>query len=296
MEHSNRSRHEKIRPCADCLPSGMILRNRFVVRQRIAATGLSTVYRGYDRLTGRAIAIKRLSTGQQPGGLPRLSAIRMFVAEAALLETFDHMQVPELYAVFHECGDYYMITQYIAGTPLDQLLEGGGLTHALGLAICASLCDAVEALHRRAIVHADLKPCNIIVLASGRVALVDFGLARRRGEPAAIDEAMGTPPYSPPEQWAGEPLDERSDLYALGRVLEELFTVVCCPALRKAVQPALAKAPTSRFATVAQLRQALAAAYAEEHAQAERHLRRWDAWQLAAILAALAALAVLCLR
>lgn len=281
----------------DRLPAGFRLCGRYVLQRQLATTALSTVYCGFDSETRTLVAIKRLSTEAQPGGLTRASALRVLEAEGQLLRAIDHPQVPRFYDFVCHGDDYFLITEYVAGVPLDALLEEQPPTRTRALAIGRSLCAVVEALHRAGIVHADIKPGNIIVQPNDRVVLLDFGLARRAGRPAAVAVAMGTPHYAPPEQRAGAPLDERSDIYALGCVLDELFTVGRCAALRQAIAPALASVPAERFAGVPALRRALGQAFAAEFGQpAPIHKPLWDAWTIAALLMVLLALAALLLH
>jgi serine/threonine-protein kinase len=253
------------------LQPGTILRDRFVVVRQVAVTGLSTVYQGFDQRSNSYVAIKRLSTAPRPGGLSRANAIRLFIREALLLRDLDSPQLPHLRVAFRIGGDYFVITDFVEGTPLNKLLDRGRVTPAAAWAIAESLCDAVAALHRHEphLIHADIKPNNIIVGPRWRVTLLDFGLARQRGVSTLVDEIMGTPPYTPPEQWAGQPLDERSDLYALAKVLDELFAVVRVPSPRWMLARGAAQAPADRFASVNTLRRALHVARALE---AER---RW---------------------
>ncbi|MFN8503802.1 serine/threonine-protein kinase [Kouleothrix sp.] len=295
MEQPFASTPNEQRPYPDPLPPSFRLNGRYQVARMLASTNLSTVYRGIDLRTRVPVAIKRLSTQLRPGGLPRAEAQRAFVAEALLLKSIDHPQVPRMHDLIRDHGDYFMVLDYIGGQRLDALLEDEPLSRERAVAIARSLCAAAEALHRAGIVHADIKPNNVIVRPGDRVTLLDFGLARRVGQPAALDAAMGTPPYAPPEQWLSEPLDARSDVYALGHVLGELFDTVRCPELRQALAPALADAPAERFADVPALRRALAQSYAARHAAPEP-LHPPDAWAVAAILALLATLAILLLH
>ncbi len=225
MEQPFASAPNEQRPYPDPLPPSFRLNGRYQVARMLASTNLSTVYRGIDLRTRVPVAIKRLSTQLRPGGLPRAEAQRAFVAEALLLKSIDHPQVPRMHDLIRDHGDYFMVLDYIGGQRLDALLEDEPLSRERAVAIARSLCAAAEALHRAGIVHADIKPNNVIVRPGDRVTLLDFGLARRVGQPAALDAAMGTPPYAPPEQWLSEPLDARSDVYALGHVLGELGMV-----------------------------------------------------------------------
>jgi len=99
------------------------------------------------------------------------------------------------------------------------------LSMAEALRIAAQICDGLSELHKRGIVHRDFKPDNIMIDRGGNVKLMDFGLARRLDPDATVSVAAGTPGYMAPEQSAGLHVDHRTDIYALGLVLCELFGV-----------------------------------------------------------------------
>jgi serine/threonine protein kinase len=176
----------------------------------------------------------------------------------------DHPQLPCLYTAFRLGVDCYMVMDYVDGVPLDQVLADRQLARTEAVAIADSLCAVIAYLHsqRPPIIHADIKPSNVMCVR-GRVVLLDLGLARPR-DPASYDgEPIGTLPYAPPEQRHGAPLDERSDTYALGVLLQELFDMSCGPALGCTLARATAPTPRDRFATVRHLQRAL-------HATAEQ--------------------------
>lgn len=157
----------------------------------------------------------------------------MLVGEALLLQKIEQAQLPQLISILCEQDDYYLVTAYVEGRLLDQILAGGELAPGRAWRIARSLCNAVEGLHRQdpPVIHGDIKPNNMIVGPGDRVTLLDLGSSRRYGEPPALDAIMGTPPYTAPEQWAGEPLDQRSDIYSLGRALDEIFRSLAAPRL-----------------------------------------------------------------
>lgn len=287
MRANEASRHRKAQLCEDHLPPGRLLDGRFMVVRRISATAMSTVYYGYDLDSDQKIAIKHLSTAERPAGLPRSSAIRVLVGEALLLQEIEQAQLPQLISIFCEQDDYYLVTTYVEGRSLDQILAGGELAPRRAWRIARSLCDAVEGLHRQdpPVIHGDIKPNNMIVGPGDRVTLLDLGLSRRCGEPPALDAIMGTPPYTAPEQWAGEPLDQRSDIYSLGRVLDEIFEVARCAAPRRALARATAQAPADRFESVGQLRRAIAAARAAAERRSPARELAPDCWSLLGLLA-----------
>jgi serine/threonine protein kinase len=245
------------------LRPGTVLRRRFVVGHMLAATNLSTVYLGWEqgrRWAERRVVIKRLSLAPNPGGLSREVAIHAFRQEVALLASLHHPQLPRLRAAFQRDDDYYMVMDYVDGITLDAVMDRGPISLALALAIADDLCDVLAYLHRQhsPIIHADIKPSNVMLAAGGRIVLLDLGLARRRDSWQVDDTPIGTLPYAPPEQRRGAPLDERSDLYALGVLLQEILgSAANHPTLRAALYGATAPLPDDRYATVRQFQRTL---------------------------------------
>jgi serine/threonine-protein kinase len=117
--------------------------------------------------------------------------------------------------------------EYVPGTMLKEVIDRKGrVALAPGLQIAKQLCRGLGAVHEAGIIHRDIKPHNVMVLPSGVVKLMDFGIARSEegADLTADGQTVGTPYYMSPEQARGERLDPRSDLYSVGVVLYELFT------------------------------------------------------------------------
>lgn len=153
-----------------------------------------------------------------------------FEREQALLARLDHPGIARLIdAGSSPEGQPYMVMDYVDGRTLTDHCQAMGLPLAARLEIFDQICDAVAYAHRHLVVHCDLKPQNILVRADGRVALLDFGIARlvdmeesASGEPQTRALRL-TPQYAAPEQLAGEPQTTLTDVYSLGLVLHELL-------------------------------------------------------------------------
>lgn len=153
-----------------------------------------------------------------------------FEREQALLARLEHPGIARLIdAGSAPDGQPYMVMEYIDGRTLVDHCNAAGLSIAQRLALFEQICDAVAYAHRHLVVHCDLKPQNILVRADGRVALLDFGIARlvdieegESGEPHTRTIRL-TPQYAAPEQLAGQPQTTLTDVYTLGLLLHELL-------------------------------------------------------------------------
>ena len=180
-------------------------------------------------------------------GAPHAHGTRLVRREIDVLGALDHRAVPKLVDASDDEPAYLASTR-AEGSALRTLLAEcpppwpGEAIAELGIQIA----DVLAHVHNRGFAYGDLKPEHVFVSDEGRVTVVDYGSARRldeKGAPGTYDR--GTPAYAPPEQALGDALDARSDLYALGRVLEELGAGALAPALKKLVE----RMPPNRFAS-----------------------------------------------
>ena len=150
-----------------------------------------------------------------------------FRREAALLASIAHPGLTRIHEIGESQGRPYLVMDLLDGTPLAELLTGGALPVPRVLDLALEVVGPLAAVHRKGLVHRDLKPHNIMVLPDGAARLIDFGLATHTGDgessSAARLAAVGTLAYAPPEQsgMLKRPVDQRSDLYSLGVVLFE---------------------------------------------------------------------------
>jgi predicted Ser/Thr protein kinase len=201
---------------------------RYRLLARLGAGGMGTVYKAEDPQLGRVVALKVPRFDGPPQDVAR--RVQRFQREARAAAQVWHPHVCPLYDVGEHEGQPYVVMAYIEGQSLAERLAGGGyedVAEAVGVA--RQLLDALQAVHARGIVHRDLKPGNVMLDASSRAVLMDFGLARpeQEGEPFTTDGVvLGTPSYMAPEQAAGQGdrVGPWTDLYALGVVLYQMLT------------------------------------------------------------------------
>ena len=215
----------------DPLP-GQLLAGRYRVRARVAEGGMAVVYAADDAQTGEALALKVLApvlTGDE-------TAMTRLRREAELGALLRHPNVCPILAMASAPGGIvFVVMPFLAGETLAQRLQRTGvLPPALVARIVLDVAAGLDAAHAHGIVHRDLKPENVMIcpVAGGaeRAVVMDFGLATSRQARMAARRltrtgmVMGTPEFMSPEQLRDEPLDARSDVYALALVTCELLT------------------------------------------------------------------------
>jgi serine/threonine protein kinase len=211
---------------------GLVVGGRFRILEKLAVTAMSQVYRGVDERSGRLVAIKVLvARDQRPETWHKYRA--RFFREADALSRLRHPHVVKVFdhGLIHN-DIPYLVMEYLEGASLCTLLKHETpRPHAI-LALAEQVTRALEAAHAEGIVHRDLKPSNLLV--SGpligdtvpHVHLIDFGIAKDLDDTTdltGMHTVVGTPMYMAPEQTMGDPVDGRTDIYALGCLLFRLF-------------------------------------------------------------------------
>ena len=211
-----------------------MVEGRYVLDREIAGGGMGRIFEGRDRLLGRTVAIK---TTRDARGAER------FEQEVRLAARLQHPGIVTVYdAGFLPTGEPFLVMKRVLGRSLDRVIADADSLEER-LALLPSLTAAVDALayaHDQGVIHRDLKPSNIIVGAFGETVVVDFGLAKEVSAVEAVESSelhggggpgitqegtvMGTPAYMAPEQAAGESVDTRADVYALGAVIHQMLT------------------------------------------------------------------------
>ena len=199
----------------------------------LGAGGMGEVYRARDARLGRDVALKILPAAflSDPDRLAR------FEREARILASLNHPRIGAIYGVEESDGVRALVLEIVEGPTLAERLRAGSMSIGEALAVARQIAEALEAAHDRGIVHRDLKPANVKLTADGSVKVLDFGLARTLEPPEAVGSSptvtadgtqsgaiLGTAAYMSPEQARGQPVDRRTDVWALGCVLYEMLT------------------------------------------------------------------------
>jgi len=196
----------------------------------LGAGGMGEVYRASDHTLGRDVALKILpeALAHDPVRTER------FRREARAVAALNHPHIVTIHSVEQSGGLQYLTMELVDGTSLDQKIPPGGLPIDALLTMALELVDGLAAAHEKGIVHRDLKPANVMVTRSGRIKILDFGLAKvAEVSGGGTDETvaqtsdgtvLGTMPYMSPEQIEGLPLDPRSDIFSFGVMLYEMAT------------------------------------------------------------------------
>jgi eukaryotic-like serine/threonine-protein kinase len=266
----------------------------------LARGGMGDVYRAADPRLGRDVALKTLTSPERGDG----HAVERFLQEARITASLDHPNIVKVFDVGMSNGRPYLVSELLDGETLRAPIGRGAVAPADALSIATALTSGLVAAHARGLVHRDLKPENIFLTRSGTAKILDFGIAKLAQDPALprglatlTGVVLGTAGYLAPEQVRGDPVDARTDLFALGSILFELMTgqrafvrdhtidtlhaivhddppdlLPRGTAMTAIVRRLLAKAPDARFQSAADLLWALEQIDSSEERSASRHL------------------------
>jgi tetratricopeptide (TPR) repeat protein len=258
---------------------------RYQIVGEVGRGGFATVYQGYDAGLQRPVALKVL----HPELVRDEVALRRFQREAVAVARLRHPNIVVVYEFSQHDGFAYIAMEYVEGTTLKAKL-GKPMPLDEARRIAVDVASALDYAHKNGVIHRDIKPANVLLTHDNHVVLADFGIAILAQHADSVTRGLlGTPQYMAPEQALGEPIDARSDLYALGIVLFEMLAgqvpfrgdtplatlalQVNAPvpklrglnpavpeAVEAVVERALAKDPAQRYPTAEEFRLALIAA------------------------------------
>ncbi len=197
----------------------------YELREPIGEGGYGVVYRAYQALVGRDVAVKIIL----PQYANHPDFIRRFEAEAQLVARLEHPYIVPLYDYWREPDGAFLVMRWLRGGSLYDLLTNGPLSTATIDRLLDQVGGALATAHRRGVVHRDLKPANILLDEDGNAYLADFGIAKDLGKkisPYQTDQTsvVGSPAYISPEQVKAEPITPQTDIYSLGVMLYEILT------------------------------------------------------------------------
>jgi len=197
---------------------------RYKILGELGRGAMGIVYRAQDPALDRVVALKTIILEEDAEG--RKEYQKRFLQEAKAAGKLTHPYIVATYDFGEEEGLAYMAMELLEGTELRTRMKDGAMTPAEAVDIAQQIADGLGFAHEHGVVHRDIKPGNVMLLARGQVKIMDFGIARMRAADFKTSTGMvlGTPKYMSPEQIAGAPLDHRSDIFSLGIVLYEMLT------------------------------------------------------------------------
>ena len=201
---------------------GRLLDGRYEILEVIGVGGMAVVYKAKCHRLNRMVAIKVLKEEFSQDEEFR----HHFRAESQAVAMLSHPNIVSIYDVSSSTASEYIVTELIDGITLKQYMEKKGvLNWKETLHFATQIAKALEHAHAKGIVHRDIKPHNVMVLKSGAIKVMDFGIAQTMaGEGTKTTEALGSVHYISPEQAKGGRIDNRSDIYSLGVVMYEMIT------------------------------------------------------------------------
>jgi serine/threonine protein kinase len=261
---------------------------RYELLDELGRGAMGVVYRAKDPVIGRDVAVKTIRLVEAGTGLTREQLTSRFQTEARAAGLLTHPNIVVIYDAGEEDGQYYITMELVEGSSLQALLDQRqSFPLPRVLRLMDQACSALEFAHQRLVVHRDIKPANLMLTQDDQLKITDFGTAKILQMGATqTSTVIGTPSYMSPEQIKGNPVDGRSDIFALGVILYELVTgqkpfpgdnvttviyrvvneepipprqidASIHPGLAAAITRALAKDPDERFQSCRQMSHAL---------------------------------------
>lgn len=195
---------------------------RYAVIRELGRGGMGVVYQAMDTQRKQVVAVKLLLDSDM-----KAASAKRFMREAEISAQMSHPHIVNVYE-FGTTPQCYIVMEYIEGQSFHDMLEEKNDSLRNKLEIFRQVCEAIEYAHSQKVIHRDLKPQNIMVMAGNQAKVMDFGLAKSFGMQSLrlskTGQALGTPQYMSPEQADGKKLDYRTDIYSLGVILYKILT------------------------------------------------------------------------
>ncbi|MEP7285453.1 MAG: SUMF1/EgtB/PvdO family nonheme iron enzyme [Chloroflexota bacterium] len=185
--------------------------------------GMATVYRARQESIGRDVAVKVIASGLSHAE----DFVKRFEREAQTIASLSHPHIIKVFDYGEDGDTVYLVMELLSGGSLADRILKAPISLENITRLMDQMASALDYAHRRGIIHRDLKPSNVLLDEDGNAFLTDFGIVKLLNQTSALTQSgavMGTPAYMPPEQWSGEPIDARSDIYSLGVILFEMLT------------------------------------------------------------------------
>jgi serine/threonine protein kinase len=199
-----------------------VIGGRYQVIASLGKGGMGLVYKAYDPVLDRTVALKKMIATVVDSEEGR----QRFYIEARAAARLNHPNIVTIHELEEYSGDIYIVMELLDGVSLAAFMrQRVHMPLAAHLTIIAQIADGLHYAHKRAIVHRDVKPPNLVLTTTGNVKILDFGIARlASNEITKKGKLLGTPHYMAPEQVLEQPVDARADLFSLGAVAYELVT------------------------------------------------------------------------
>ena len=203
---------------------GKKLEGRYLLESLVGVGGMANVYKGKDLKTDTVVAVKILREEFSQN----TELVRRFKNESKAISILDHPNIVKVYDVSVTDRLQFIVMEYIDGITLKEYMNrrGGPLTWKEVVHFCQQILDALDHAHQKGVVHRDIKPQNIMLLADGRVKIMDFGIARfsRAEYQDTSEKAIGSVHYISPEQAKGDVTDAKADIYSMGVMMYEMLS------------------------------------------------------------------------
>jgi serine/threonine-protein kinase len=197
---------------------------RYVIQSELGRGAMGVVYKATDSVLERTVAVKTVNITLEREYAEKYE--QRFYQEAKAAGGLNHPNIVTIHDVGKAGDVVFMAMEYIEGVELRTLIgEGRPLRVAQAVSIAAQVAEGLAYAHQHGVVHRDVKPANIMVVATGPVKITDFGIARMRGsgDLTQTGTLLGSPKYMSPEQVIGKRADQRSDIFSLGVILYEML-------------------------------------------------------------------------